>query len=195
VGYPGSIKQMSDDSEAIQTLLEDWRNGRGSARDRLAELVYDDLRQLAHARMRHERHDHTLDATALVHEVYLRLFGGTAIDLKDRTHLLAVAARQLRRVLVNHARDLNAAKRGGDAVRVTLNDFHAFGQRPPELMELDMALTQLSEVDARAAQVVELRYFGGLSEPETAEALGISVSTVKRDWQFARVWLLRQLGA
>ena len=185
---------MFDHSEEIRNLLEGWRNGGDEARDRLMELVYDDLRQLAHARMRAERRDHTLDATALVHEVYLRLFGGSPIELNDRSHLLAVAARQLRRVLVNHARDLHAAKRGGDAARVTLQDFHAFGQQPPELMHLDSALTRLAEVDARTAQVVELRYFGGLSELETAEALGISVSTVKRDWKFARVWLLRQLG-
>lgn len=186
---------MSDHSAEIRNLLERWRNGGADgAHDRLIELVYDDLRQLARARMRHERGDHTLDATALVHEVYLRLFGGTAIDLNDRTHLLALAAKQLRRVLVNHARDLRAAKRGGDAPRVTLHDFHGLAHQQPEVLALDLALSRLAEVDARAAQVVELRYFGGLSEAETAEALEISVSTVKRDWQFARIWLLRQLG-
>lgn len=183
---------MSDRSEEIRVLLRRWRGGADDARDRLMELVYDDLRQLARARMRRERGDHTLDATALVHEVYLRLFGGTAVDLNDRTHLLAVAATQLRRVLVNHARDLHAAKRGGNAARVTLNERHGFGQAP-EVVRLDGVLTRLAELDPRAARVVELRYFGGLSESETAEALGISISTVKRDWQFARVWLLKQL--
>jgi RNA polymerase sigma factor (TIGR02999 family) len=108
--------------------------------------------------------------------------------------LLAVAARQLRRVLVNHARDLHALKRGGEAIKLSLDDLHAFGQQPQDVLDLDMALARLAELDPRAAEVVELRYFGGLSEPETAEALQMSVATVKRDWNFARTWLLRHLA-
>jgi len=174
-------------------LLQDWRAGSTNAGHRLMEVVYDDLRQLAHVYMRRERRDHMLQPTALVHEVYLRLFAGSAASFQDRTHLLAVAARQLRRVLVNNARDLHALKRGGDAIQLSLDDLHGFGQQPQDVLDLHMALERLAGLDARAAEVVELRYFGGLSEAETAEALRVSVATVKRDWNFARTWLLRHL--
>ena len=116
------------------------------------------------------------------------------MSIQDRTHLLAVAARQVRRILVNHARDLHALKRGGDAIKLSLDDLHAFGRQPQDVLDLDMALERLVELDARAAEVVELRYFGGLSETETAEAMQVSVATIKRDWNFARTWLLRRLA-
>ena len=180
-------------STEIQPLLDAWRQGDIAARERVFELMYADLRRIAAAHMRRERPDHTLQATALVHEVYLRLFSRSAVDFKDRAHLLAVAARQVRRILLNHARDLHAAKRGGDAIKLSLEDLHEFGRQPHDLLLLDVVLKRLAHVDPRAAETVELRYFGGLTEAETAEVLGTSVATVKRDWNFARVWLLRQL--
>jgi RNA polymerase sigma factor (TIGR02999 family) len=184
---------VADQHPPITELLQHWRGGSSDAGRRVFELVYDDLREIAGRYMRSERPDHTLQPTALVHELCVRLLSGHPIDLQDRAHFLAVAARQLRRLLVNHARDLKAAKRGGAAAKLSIDDLQSFGQAPHDVLDLDMALSRLDKVDKRAAEVIELRYFGGLTEAETAEALGISVASIKRDWTFARTWLLRDL--
>jgi len=158
------------------------------------EVVYSELHRIASREMRREHGEHTLQTTAVVHEAYLRLCGSAPIDWKDRSHFFAVAAQQLRRVLVDHARRVGSEKRGGGLVRIELIDGDGstvgFDER---LLAVDEALTRLHGLDLRAAQVIDLRFFGGLSEPEAAEALGISVATLKRDWDFARTWLASQL--
>jgi RNA polymerase sigma factor (TIGR02999 family) len=159
------------------------------------ELVYAELHQIASREMRREHGEHTLQTTALVHEAYLRLCGTSSVDWKDRSHFFAVAATQLRRVLVDHARRLNSDKRGGGVTKLSLWDSDgpaaAIDHR---LLALDQALDRLEALDARAAKAVELRFYGGLSEVETAEALHISLATLKRDWDFARTWLTAELS-
>lgn len=185
---------MADDTHNITGLLQDWRTGKPGAANRLMEVVYGELHQIAARQMRRERGEHTLQTTALVHETYLRLFGSEPIDWQNRAHFFAVAAQQLRRVLVDHARRGQRGKRGGGQINFSLdeNDGPAV-YRDERLLEIDQALTRLESLDERAAKVVELRYFGGLSEKEAAEALGVSVATLKRDWEFARTWLASQL--
>lgn len=185
-----------DDSHSITGLLEQWRAGDKGAANKLMELVYGELREIAAREMRREHGGHTLQTTALVHEVYLRLCGNSApIEWKDRSHFFAVAARQLRRVLVDHARRVNSEKRGGDVVKVSLWESDGVGVAVDgRLLAVDQALERLEALDARAAKVVELRYYGGLSEAATADALGISLATMKRDWNFARTWLTAQLA-
>lgn len=180
----------------ITALLDRWRTGDAAAANELAELVYGDLHRLAAREMRRERGEHTLQTTALVHEVYVRIFHLGPVEWKDRAHFFAVAAQQLRRVLVDHARRSKSEKRGGDAVRFSLldSDGAGFAESHTRLLALNEALTRLEGLDPRAAKVVELRYFGGLTEAETADVLGISVATLKRDWDFARTWLASQLA-
>ncbi|HBY61761.1 MAG TPA: RNA polymerase subunit sigma-70, partial [Solibacterales bacterium] len=151
--------------------------------------------ELASSIMKQERGNHTLQPTALVHEAYVRLFGGGDVAWQSRSHFFAVAARQMRRILVDHARAVQAEKRGGEAVRLSLDDANQAGAVAfdEDVLAVDEALSRLEQIDARAAKVVEFRYFGGLTEPETAEALGIGISTMKRDWDFARSWLFDQL--
>jgi RNA polymerase sigma factor (TIGR02999 family) len=178
----------------VTGLLDAWKGGDAAAGARLAETLYAELQQLARYHLAHERSDHTLSATALVHELYLRLFGRDAPLIDNRAHLMAVAAQQLRRILIDHARRTCAAKRGDGAVKVGLSgiDF-ASPSRQQEILEIDELLDRLSSLDPRAGRVVEMRFFGGLEECEIAEALSISVATVKRDWQFARAWLIKML--
>jgi RNA polymerase sigma factor (TIGR02999 family) len=186
---------MSEYSHTITGLLEEWHSGNHDAANRIMELVYDELHRIASREMRREHGEHTLQTTAVVHEVYLRLCGTAPIDWKDRSHFFAVAAQQLRRVLVDHARMVRSEKRGGGLVRVELMESDGgivgFDER---LLAVDEALTRLQALDARAAKVIELRFFGGLSETEAAEALSMSVATLKRDWDFARTWLASQLS-
>src|SRR5262249_27706182 len=140
------------------------------------------------------RPSHTLQGTALVHELYLRIFGGAPINWQDRAHFLAVASQQLRRILVDHARAVHAAKRGGPRIKVSLTRANGcVTEQNEDLVDLDHALTELEGLDARAARIIELRFFGGLTETEAAEALHISVATLKRDWEFARSWLKSRL--
>ena len=184
------------ESHAITRLLNQWSAGDRDAANRLMEIVYGELHQIAAREMRREHGEHTLQATALVHEVYLRMWGGTApVEWKDRAHFYAVAARQLRRVLVDHARRVNSEKRGGDVTKVSLLESDGAGSvaLDERLLAVDQALERLEILDARSAKVVELRFYGGLSELETAEALQISLATMKRDWDFARTWLTAQL--
>jgi RNA polymerase sigma factor (TIGR02999 family) len=179
-----------DAPPAITGLLRAWRAGDADAGEQLMRWTYQDLRRLAAAQLRGERPGHTLQATALVHELYLRLFSGDAPSFEDRAHFLATAARQLRHLVIDHARRRNARKRGGPNARA---DVDVLGLPAVPLDErvlaLDEALGALAALEPRAASVVELRFFGGLEETEIASALGISVATVKRDWTWARSWL------
>jgi RNA polymerase sigma-70 factor, ECF subfamily len=176
-------------------LLRAWSEGDQAALNELVPLVERELHQLARAYMGRERHDHTLQATALVNEVFLRLARGATPEWKDRAHFVGIAARLMRQVLVDHARSRGYRKRGGNAQRVPLEEAMPLS---PELeldvLAVDRALEALANVDPRKSQVVELRFFGGLSVEETAEVLGISVETVKRDWRFAKLWLSRELA-
>lgn len=162
--------------------------------DRLFPLLYDELHRLAAAQLREERPDHTLGATALIHEAYLKLSGLDRIHWRNRSQFMAVAAQAMRRVLVNHAAARRAKKRGGSRERLSLDDVVVLSEdRGEELMGLDQALTRLAALDARQARVVECRFFAGMNIEETAEALSVSPATVKRDWTMARAWLHREL--
>jgi RNA polymerase sigma factor (TIGR02999 family) len=178
----------------VTGLLDRVRAGDNEARERLIALVYPELRNIAARYLRTERADHTLQATALVHEAYARLFGAKPIDWKSRAYFFAAVATEMRRILVDYARGRNAEKRAGRRVVVSLSDAAEIGVEPDqELIALDEALCRFGELEPRASRVVELRFFTGLDDKETAEALGVSVATVKRDWQFAKVWLFREL--
>jgi len=181
---------------AITRLLLEWRGGSVRALDQLVPLVYDELRRLARRRLRGERDGHTWSATDLVHEAYARLVEAD-VEWKDRVHFFAVASRLMRRILVDHARAGAREKRGGGALRVTLDEglaASAGGGAPEALLALDAALHRLAEIDQRKAHAVELHYFGGLSYEETAEALGVSPATVDRELRMAKAWLGRELS-
>ena len=178
----------------LTELLGDLRQGNPAARDELLSRVYPELRQIAARYLRGERPNHTLETSGLIGEVYLRLFGAAEPDWKNRAHFFAAVAREMRHILVDHARARNAQKRPDAQLHISLSDIDVAARQPDEdLMALDEALSRLEAVDARASRVVELRYFGGLTELEAAEALEISISTLKRDWIFARAWLFDQL--
>ncbi len=178
----------------VTRLLLDWRSGDQAALDQLVPLVYDELRALAGKRLGRERPDHTLQPTALVHEAYARLVDAD-VAWQDRAHFVAVAARTMRRILVDHARARMRQKRGGGARAVTMEEgLVAVPETPEALVALDAAMEQLAAVDSRKADVVELHFFGGLTYAETAEALGISAATVDRDLRMAKAWLFRELG-
>jgi RNA polymerase sigma factor (TIGR02999 family) len=187
---------MQSDPQPLTTLLAGWRAGDQRAASELFEAVYDELRSLASHYLRRERPGHTLQATAVVNEAFVRLSQSAPVEWHDRMHFFAIAARQLRRVLVNHARERHAEKRGGERVRLALTEVNGLSApQEQDLLDLDRALTSLEEADERAARVIELRFFAGLTEAEAAEALGISVATLKRDWAFGRAWLVRHLGS
>jgi RNA polymerase sigma-70 factor, ECF subfamily len=178
----------------VSQLLKDWGAGNESALSKLTPLVYDELRKMAHFQMVKERAGHTLQTTALVNEVYLRLLGAIDIPWHDRAHFFALAAQLMRRVLVDHARGRGRAKRGGAAQKLSLDESLAVPVgRDTNIVELDDALNALAAADARKAKTVELRFFGGFSVEETAKVLNVSVSTVMSDWKFAKVWLLREM--
>jgi RNA polymerase sigma factor (TIGR02999 family) len=179
----------------ITGLLVAWADGDESALERLIPLVYNELRHLAHRYMSRERPGHTLQTTALVNEAYLRLVNWKEAQWQSRAHFFAVSAQMMRRILVDFARDRQYLKRGGGALHVSLGEAAAFTACPSaNLVALDDALTALSEMDRRKGQVVEMRFFGGLSVKEVAEVLKVSDETVMRDWRLAKVWLLRELG-
>jgi RNA polymerase sigma factor (TIGR02999 family) len=179
----------------VTGLLLSWRQGDAEALDRLVPLVYDELRRVARRHLRHERPGHALQATALVHEVYLRLVDVDRLTLNNRTHFLAVAAKLMRQILVDHARRQHADKRGGGATMLSLEDVSPAAQPPSvDVIALDQALEALSAIDARQGGVVELRFFAGLGIDEAAEALGISTATVEREWALAKAWLYRRLS-
>ena len=180
----------------VTQLLADWQRGDQAAFDRLVPLVYDELRRVARARLRTERDGHTLQTTALVHEAYVRLVDLNRMTLRNRTHFFAMASRLMREILIDHARRNNARKRGGSAEIVSLNEVDPeAGGDAFDLLALDEALRQLVGVDPRLCQVVELRFFGGLSIAETAETLDVSSATVERDWVVAKAWLHQRLSS
>ena len=178
----------------ITRLLIDWRGGDQAALEQLIPLVHDELRRLARRHMAHEHAGHTLQATALVNEAYVRLIDVRQVKWQDRAHFFAMSSRLMRRILVDFARSKGYQKRGGGAQKVSFDEALVVSQEPgQDLVALDDALNALSAFDARKAQVVEMRFFGGLSVEETAEALKVSVDTVMRDWKLAKAWLLREL--
>jgi RNA polymerase sigma factor (TIGR02999 family) len=179
----------------VTAILTAWGKGDQEAGNELIGIVYQELRRLAAHYLKSERGDHTLQPTALVHELYLKLFSTEPVQLHDREHFLAVAARQLRHIVVDYARNRNAQKRGGLQSTISLDEAHGLAiPADSRVIDLDQALGRLETMDSRAAQVVELRFFGGLTDDEVGKTLGISAATVKRDWDFARSWLLNQMG-
>ena len=185
---------MPDDPTQATGLLLKWGQGDETALGRLIPLVQRELHQIARRCMAGERAGNSLQATALVNEAYLRLINAKDVAWHDRAHFLAVAARVMRRILVDHARARHYQKRGGDAARVTLDEALVVASEPvQDVVAIDEALTALAAVDARTSQVVEMRFFGGLTIEETAAALQVSRDTVKRDWKMAKLWLLREL--
>lgn len=185
---------MSPEPGGVSDLLRAWGLGDARAREDLMPLVYRELRRRAGAYLRNERRDHTLQPTALVHEAYVKLVGQDRVTWQNRAQFFGVAAQMMRRILVDHARRHHAAKRPGGRAKVTLDD--RIGEAKPydcEILLLDEALRELADIEARQAKIVELRYFGGLSESEVATLLSMSRATVTREWQTARTWLYRRM--
>jgi len=186
---------MPETQGEVTQLLRKWSSGDEKALDRLVPIVYKELRRLAHYHLEREADGHTLQSTALVHEVYLRLCAHAEPRWENRAHFFAVAARMMRRILVDQARRRLAGKRGGKMPRLNLDDVPDLSsKRDSELVALDEGMNTLAEIDPRKARVIELRFFGGLSVEETAEVLKVSPHTVRRDWKLARAWLLAGLG-
>ncbi len=190
---------MQDQGEpGITRLLHEWRSGNAEALQRLIPLVYGELHTLASRYLSHERRDHTLQTTALVHEAYLKLAGQRDVEWQNRAHFFGIAAQLMRRILVDHARRDRRVKRGGGAPHVPLDDLDPPSAAPAvdaaDAFSIDRALTRLEAVDPQQGRVVELRYFGGMTVEETAEVMGVSPATVKRDWSVARAWLYRELA-
>ena len=180
--------------DSVTKLLQDWTGGDQAAADKLMPLVYEELRHLAHQYMRHEKPGHTLQTSALVNEAYVRLVK-QRVQWENRAHFFGIAARLMRQILVDQARRRNYAKRGGGAIRVSLNDATAVAEEQSvNVVALDDALKTLEQTDPRKSQIVELRFFGGMSIEETAKALKISPGTVMREWTFARAWLRNEMS-
>ncbi len=184
---------MSQQADVTQ-MLKAISAGERSAPEELLPVVYDELRRLAHGYMQNERQDHTLQATALVHEAYMQLIDWKNVSWQNRAHFFAAAAQMMRKILVDHAREKNAQKRGGGLTTIALDEAVSFpNRRELDLIPLDGALTELASFDEQQAKIVELRFFGGLTIEETAHAMNISDSTVKRDWQIAKAWLYNRI--
>lgn len=185
---------MKENPDQITRLLIAWRNGEPRALDDLMPLVHRELKRIARNFMRRQRVGHTLQTTALVNEAFVRLVDSDKVNWQDRSHFFAISAQLMRRVLVDAARRRNSEKRGGERVQVTLaEDLKAVDETQTDVVALDDALKRLTQLNQRHGQVVELRYFGGLTEEEIAATLGISTRTVRRDWNLARAWLYREL--
>lgn len=197
--------------QPVTQLLAQWRDGDERAFAQLSALMYEELRQLAQRHLRRERSDHTIQKTALVNEAFVRLVGQQSVDWQSRAHFIGLASKLMRRVLVDYARARLADKRGGGAGVLSLDEMaapeadeapattptalqHLDAHTQEEVSAIDQALQRLEQIDARQAQIVEMRYFGGLTVEQTAEAIGISEATVKREWTLARAWLRRELG-
>ena len=186
----------SSSPKDVTQILLDWSRGDPEAPDKLMPLVYDELRRIASQYLRRERPDHTLQPTALVHEAYLRLVDQQRVSWQNRAHFFAIAAQAMRRILVSYARQHLAAKRGGHRHRLTLDEaMGAAQQREVDLIALDEAMTNLEAIDPQQSRIIELRFFGGLSVEETAQVIGVSPATVKREWTMARAWLHRRMSA
>jgi RNA polymerase sigma factor (TIGR02999 family) len=189
------MTQSTPTPHELTQLLIDWSNGSQDALEQLYPLVYEELRRLAHRYMSRERPGHTLQTTAVVHEAYLRLIDQKHVQWQNRAHFFAIAARMMRRILITHAQSHAYAKRGGGTLKVSLDEAAVLSQeRAGELLALDDALGSLTALDPRRSQVVELRFFGGLSNEEIAEVLKISPNTVTRDWNVAKAWLYREMS-
>jgi RNA polymerase sigma factor (TIGR02999 family) len=187
--------KMTSTPDEITRLLIAWNQGDQRARDELTQLIYDELRRLARGLLRRERPGHTLQPTALVHEAFLRLIDQSQVNWQNRAHFFGAAARLMRQILINHAEARQAAKRGGEAVRVSLNDVdHSTPGQEIDLIALNEALQHLERLDPRQGRIVEMRYFSGLTVEEIAEVVGVSSATVKREWIAARAWLRRELS-
>jgi RNA polymerase sigma factor (TIGR02999 family) len=185
----------SDSSNQVTVLLARWNQGEAAAREALVPLVYEELRRVARKCISKHPRDHTLQSTALVHEAYLRLVGRDSVHWQNRVHFFAVAARLMRGILVDHARKHGASKRGGDAVTLVLDEAATLPKKKElNLISLDDALTHLADLDPRQSQIVELRFFAGLSIEDVAHAMEISPSTVKREWATARLWLHNEMN-
>lgn len=179
----------------ITEVLERWSNGEQSALDELVPLIYKELRRLAGNYIRRERHDHTLQPTALINEVFVRLIDQDDIKWQNRAHFFGIAARLMRRILVDHARNQQAAKRGGGQYSLSLSRADRIASQPSvDLLAVHLALQELEELDPQQSRVVELRFFGGLTIEETAEVMGLGHATVEREWKMARSWLRHELG-
>jgi RNA polymerase sigma-70 factor, ECF subfamily len=184
-----------EETHEVTEILQKWRRGDKSAAEELFPLVYQELKHQAKYYLYQERPNHTLQPTALVHEAYLKLAGQTILTARDRHHFFAIASRLMRQILVDHARKYNAQKHGGTIQRFSLEDIDlSLEQSAADLLELNDALLKLEELDERKATVVDLRFFGGLKEKEIAEVLRVTEKTVRRDWQFAKIWLHRELS-
>lgn len=182
-------------AQEVTEILAEMRGGSSDAWNRLLPLIYTELRQLAARSLRNERQDHTLQATALVHEAYLRLVGQTQVAWRDRAHFIAAAGQTIRRILVDHARARMRRKRAGRRARIQLDETVAvLPQRDINLVALDEAMTKLAEHAPRKARVVEMRFFGGATVEETAEVFGMTTRSIERDWKFARAWLFREIS-
>ncbi len=180
----------------VTQLLADLRTGQHQAHEQLFPIVYSELRKIAANYMRRERTDHTLQATALVHEAYMQLVDQTRVTWQNRAHFFGVAAQLMRRILVDHARSQNALKRGGDAQKISLDDSVGLAAGPAVAFdELDEALNRLHELDPNQAKIIELRFFGGLTVEEVSEVIGLSTATIEREWRMAKAWLHNQLTA
>lgn len=188
---------MDSGRRDITELLREWREGSANALDELMPLVYDELRQLAGHYLSRERANHTLQTTALVHEAYVKLAGQKHVHWQNRAHFFGIAAQCMRRILVDHARHAGRSKRGGDVRKVSLHDMAVDPPAPVsdiDVLALDRALTALEAIDRDQGRLVELRYFGGMTIEETADAMGMSPATVKREWAVAKAWLFRELS-
>ena len=187
---------MGFPQQGVTQLLVAWGDGDKAALDELMPVVYDELRRLAQSYLSRERPGHTLQTTALVHEAYLRLVDQRSVNWQNRAQFFGIAAQMMRRILINHAKDRRAKKREGYASRVSLDDAVSFfEERELDLMELDEALNSLAALDPQQTQIVELRFFGGLTIEEVAEVLNMSPATIKREWDSAKLWLRRQLSS
>lgn len=194
--YTKTTVSTTDDPtpSGLTQLLNRMQNGDRNAGEQAVGLVYDELHRIASRQMRGEREGGQLQATALIHEAYMRLVGAGPIRIQNRGHFFAIASQQMRRILVDAARSDRAQKRGGPAIKVSLDQLRiAAGSRDDDLLALDEALRELELIDPRAARVVELRYFGGYTDKEVVDTLGVALSTVRRDWEFARSWLFDKM--
>ena len=191
---PSQHQEIDESQQQVTQRLIAWSSGDAGARDDVIRAVYQELHCMAARYLRLERPDHSLQPTALVHEAYLRLIDQTQVTWQSRAHFFGVAAQMMRRILVDHARTKQRGKRGGSAARIPLDEaFFLTPEKSADLVALDESLDRLAEIDNRKSRVVEMRYFGGLSVEETAQALDVSPQTVMRDWKLAKAWLYKEL--